>query len=693
MPVDSFVPGADVADSGLPLCQRVLVENLNMLGMQMGDTLRYVGDNLNANMSFNVGLQTTANIRMLQGCAFQTAYQRVFIYTAIADSVIRVSTSNAMTTPSFDTTIMLTSSCPQIGLDRVVLGCNDDDLAFDGDDRRTSSTSVTFRKVTRGSTIYIGVGGFVPVQGARNMPSERGTFDLTVQELPVVAAGGPCDTRRLANACDTGATCVGASIASPMGTCRADGSVAGTACAMGGVCMGAGLNCDVNNFCVQTPVANGMPCDPFHTCAATATCVTLQRGLPQGICRANGSVVGAQCNAMAPACGAGLDCFSPPGAAQRTCLRAVAMGACSTYDSVCAAGQNCVGNGNGGTPGTCNALGSVAGAGCAAGMICSGVGLTCTIGVDVSVCQRQRAPGESCGGYQTCGMGGTCYLTDLNNRFNGICFATGTRGGSCGARGACAAGTICSNLDTPLEGRCVVMGMAGGMCDLITQCPDEQTCVRSSPVNMPFAGTCRARGLAGARCRDGGARCDAGLTCSSNFTADGICQTAAMGACEARYGSNRCPMGQVCRATTLDTGMCAAPTIETEPNDVLNPMFMPAMIPAAVQGSLTFADVDCYALAVPAMGKVFARVTSPNGLCPADLALDLYRLEGADVRLLGTDTDSGSYGCPRIEGADLSNNFSWASGLTAGTYYVCVRNNSDTRAPVSAYALSMNASL
>lgn len=685
-------PTADGGDSGAgPLCLRVPVENLNTLGMTAGDTTTFIGNNMSANMNPAVGLQTTANIQMLQGCAFRTAYQRVFTYTATQDAVLHVSTSNPMTSEGFDTTLIVASACPAGALDRALLACNDDDLSFDGDNRRTTSNVITARKVTRGSTVYIGVGGFVPVQGARNAGGEQGTFHLTVQELPVVAAAGACDTRRLTNACDTGHTCVGASITSPMGTCRPNGSAAGTACAMDACAMG--LTCDPNGVCVQGNVANGMPCDPFHTCADTSTCVTLQRGLPQGICRANGTVVGSQCRGMAPNCDMGLNCVTPPGAAQGTCLRAVAMGACSTYDSSCGAGQDCVNAGNAGTAGTCSALGAVAGAECDGAGACGGMGLTCAAMATPPVCQRTRMNGESCGIFDICANNGRCFLTDFNNRFQGTCFAEGTRGGPCGAGGMCAAGTTCSDMAMPANGRCVATAAAGGMCDNITNCPENETCVVSSAPGMPLMGTCRPRGAQGARCLDMGTKCMAGLTCSSNFTADGICQGAAMGACDARFATTRCAMGQVCRATALNTGTCAAPTMETEPNDVLSPMIMPAGAPAAVQGSLTFADVDCYGLTVPAMGKVFARVTSPSGLCPADLALDLYRLEGQDVRLLGTDADSGSYGCPRIEGADPSNNFAWASGLAAGTYYVCVRNNADTRAPVSAYALSMNASM
>lgn len=235
------------------------------------------------------------------------------------------------------------------------------------------------------------------------------------------------------------------------------------------------------------------------------------------------------------------------------------------------------------------------------------------------------------------------------------------------------------------------MAMVGGACDLTSDCPDNSMCVRTSATGMPFAGTCRAFGSEGARCRSTGERCDAGLTCSSSFTADGVCQRPATAACDARLATNRCPMGQVCRATSLDTGTCAAPTMESGDNDAASMALAPTATPAAIAGSLTFADVDCFALTVPAMGKVFARVNNPSGLCSAELALDLYRLDGTTTRLLGSDLNSGAFGCPRIDGNDA--NFGFAAGLAAGTYYVCVRNDADNRAPVSQYALSLNVSM
>lgn len=695
MTMEDTGPG-EGGDAGAQ-CNQVPIENLNALGTRTGTTLRYSGDTNAANESPSRGQQSNANIQRLNGCAFRMAYQRIFAYTAQSDAVLKISTSNMGTSQSFDTTLLVYGSpCPTTTMtqQRALLGCNDDDLAFDGDDRRLTSSVVTGRKVMRGQTVYISLGGFVPISGARNTEGERGEFELTVDELPVVPAGMPCDARRLRNACDDGATCVGDTFTSPTGTCRANGTAAGAQCNMG-ACSGAGLECNTEiGFCERTGVAAGMPCGPFDQCAEGHTCVGLQRGLTQGVCRANGSVIGARCNAMG-ACAAGLRCVTPPGGTEGTCITEVTMsgGACSTFDTVCPMGEDCVGQSVLGTAGTCRPLGSVVGADCDAMGQCTGMGLTCTMRETSSVCTGSRMTGQTCGVFDECAGGGTCYLTEPTNRTQGQCFAPGTRGGPCRTSGmACDSGLMCSNATTPAEGRCISMAMSGGMCDFTTGCPENNTCVRTSMAGMPFVGTCRPAGSEGARCRFTGARCDAGLTCSSNFTADGICQRPAMGTCDPLLAIHRCPSGQVCRATSLSAGMCVAPTMESEPNDVVASTLTPVTVPAAIAGSLSFADVDCFAVTVPANGRVFAKVNNPSGLCSADLALDLYRLDGSNVRLLGGDLSGGAYGCPRIDGADPSGNYSFAANLAAGTYYVCVRNNDDSRAPVSQYALSLNAS-
>lgn len=697
------VPGADAAEGGLtdgPMadagtCNMLPIENLNALGTEMGGVLRFTGSNAMAPNSTTAGIQVPSRLQSI--CAYRSVHQRVFAYTARTNAVLRISTTNMGTDRGFDTTLtVVTGAC---GTTRqMVIGCNDDDPAFSGDERRVSSSLVTL-PVMAGTTVYIGLGGFVGLDNMRgNMEGETGTFELSVQELAPVPDGMPCDTRGLTNVCNANSTCVPNTFPSETGTCRANGTAPGAACAAGGMCSGTGLTCvgmSATNpgVCVVANVPDGMACDPYHQCGTNSTCVTLQRGGTSGVCRAHGTAAGAQCRAMAPQCDTGLTCQVGAGGGAGVCLRAApAAGMCSTYDSACPAGQDCVGQGNAGTPGMCALLGSTAGAECTAGM-CTGTGLTCTRRGTTSFCTRTVPTGMECGIFDECADGGTCYLTDPNNRYRGRCFAPGTRGGPCRTSGtACDTGLACSNTTDPSMGRCIAMAMPGGMCDFITQCPADQTCVRQGG-GTTFTGVCRARGALGAPCRRTGMPCDSGLTCSSAFTSDGICQQAAMAgaACDARSSTNQCPSGQVCRATGLDTGTCAAPVMETEPN-TSGLMAQMVTAPVAIRGSLSTFDSDCYAFDVPANGRVFARASTPNGLCPADLALDLYRIEGMELRLLGGDTDSGVYGCPRIDGNDPFNNFGWARDLAAGRYAVCLRNNAENRPPVQAYVLSLNVS-
>jgi hypothetical protein len=697
MSPDGMVDGGEDAMTDAPIgdggmCNRVAIEDLNALGTVTSGVLRYTGTNADAPEMTNVGIQVPAALQRI--CAFRSVRQRVFSYTPRTSSLLHISTNNPGTSIGFDTTLaVVTGNCGVAtgSMRQTFIACNDDDPLFGSDDRRQSSNVLTL-PVNAGQTVYIGLGAFAGLDGSRNnREGETGTFELSIEEQTAVADGMPCDVRGVQNACSPSSTCVPGTYPSDNGTCRPDGSVAGAACAAGS-CSGTGLTCVGQSgtnpgICVQANVAIGNVCDPFHTCVDTATCVTLQRGGTSGICRALGTVVGAECRSDGT-CDAGLTCQSG-GGGPGTCLRAApAGGMCSTYDSTCPSGQDCVGAGNSGTAGTCHDLGTAVGADCDAGT-CTGTGLTCSAG---GYCARTVATGEECGLFDNCADGGTCYLVDVNSRFRGRCFAPGTRGGPCRGTGTpCDTGLTCSDPDGLAQGRCIAMAPSGGACDFIAQCPEAESCVRTTG-GTTFMGVCRPRGALGAPCRHGASPCDAGMTCSSPYTADGICQQAATagGACDARASTNQCPAGQVCRATGLDTGTCAVPAMETEPNNVAH-MAMNVTLPAAVAASLATNDSDCFGFDVPANGKVFARTSSPHGLCPANMALDLYRVSGTDVQLLGSDTSSGVFGCPRIDGNDPFNNFGWARGLAAGRYAVCVRNAAETRAPVYSYVLSVNA--
>jgi hypothetical protein len=170
---------------------------------------------------------------------------------------------------------------------------------------------------------------------------------------------------------------------------------------------------------------------------------------------------------------------------------------------------------------------------------------------------------------------------------------------------------------------------------------------------------------------------------------------AAGGACKPRLVSASCGTGMACLATSIDTGMCAAPTAETEPNDIIPMATAVATTPALVGGSLAFADVDCYSVTVQPGHSLFAYASLHSGRCPgvmAELALDVYTNDPTrGVTLLGGDVNSSQVGCPRIDGNDPFMNFSWArnTGAANATYYVCVRDNFTTPNPIPNYVLSL----
>lgn len=226
----------------------------------------------------------------------------------------------------------------------------------------------------------------------------------------------------------------------------------------------------------------------------------------------------------------------------------------------------------------------------------------------------------------------------------------------------------------------------------VTRCATGSTCVHSAATGN--AGTCTANGThAGAACRTTMPFCDTGLTCTST-TGNGVCTAPATTACSPRFNDTRCPTGQTCRGTSLEVGTCAAPTTEMEGNDTVAMPQSVATLPAAIAGSLTRFDTDCYSFDVPAMGRVFARANFASGYCTSgQLGLDLY---GPMNAYLGSATTSGAFGCPQIDGSYTTGSpatalFPWARDLAAGRYTVCVRNPASGRPAVDNYVVDINA--
>jgi hypothetical protein len=707
--------GSDGGTTG-PLCNTLPVENLNTLGTVAGGKLTYVGNNSATSTSLTVGLQVPAQLQSDGSdpglCFFRIGRQRVFQYTATAASALRISTTNAGTDVFMDTVVYVvdatgsaaTSACSRTPALSTFLGCNDDDPLYSGEQRRISSRAVTYKQVAAGAKVYIGVGGYVSTTSSSRDPArEVGTFELTVEELPAVADGSACDARRLDSVCADASTCVQAAISSTMGTCRVNGSVAGALCDSTDNCVSP-LGCDTNSGICVTEVTDGMPCDAFSQCTSTSSCVgSGERGFISGVCRANGTAALTACNASG-GCDSGLTCR------EGACFIS-ATTSCSVWDTSCpqntttpSMNQDCVSTSATGTDGVCTQTGTTAGTSCTG---------TCTsplvCDADAQTCHATRTAGQTCGINESCATGSTCFLEDFNDRFHGKCFADGALGGRClDSSTPCSSGAVCSDPDDPTSGRCIQNNVANGAaCTGTARCSDtgSECAPDATSRTGPFQGTCRAIGTAaGTSCRPSmSPACDGALVCSTFLPESGICQTAgtAGGECDARYGTIRCPTGQVCRSTSLHlAGTCSAPTTEPNADSNDNPWTLsspPAAVtlPTAIKGSLAFFDRDCYRVSVPAAGKLYAGVTSGNGVCPPffDVQLDVYRYDSTlqRARLLGTDSSSGLSGCPRIEGGDANGNFNWAtnSGSNPLDLYVCVQSAADDRAPLGDYVLSL----
>lgn len=163
--------------------------------------------------------------------------------------------------------------------------------------------------------------------------------------INVAAMGEACDAT---HDCADGSRCFLTDLSNrTAGRCGADGGLGGGCNATGAACSGSLMcsNTDTpeNGLC-QNVVADGMPCNrPVDRCAEGFTCVLNAGSLTAGTCRADGSVVGADCRAGDMPCGTGLTCSGTAlssGVCQTT---AAAGGACNPLGGTvrCATGQVC----------------------------------------------------------------------------------------------------------------------------------------------------------------------------------------------------------------------------------------------------------------------------------------------------------------------------------------------------------------
>lgn len=689
-PVDAGldVPGADVSSVDAPAeagrdvsraspdvappdeCNDVDIEDLSALGELEGQVTRYTGNNREARNSATVGIQVPTPFAAQ--CNYRTTYQRVFRYVMRRAGSLRISTANAGTSTTFDTTLVAVAMRVCVPAPRELF-CNDDDPTATAASRNRFASRLGTAVLPEGATVLIGVGGLAmttPVAGR----SSLGTFELSVEELPALADGARCDRRQLTGACGAGSDCVGAAPSSADGTCRRQGTAAGTAC-VSESCEG-GLTCDTAAGICYRPQPAGMPCEAgaaaWNRCAPDATCVTQPGAV--GVCRARGTVANAACGAGNRCTGTGLACDP----ATSTCRVSVARdGECNLTDALCPTGQICHFAHGAQSVGRCADAASLPGMTCSSANTCVN-GLTCNTGVSPTRCLgAAAAAGEVCTAFVPCATGSVCFLTDPTDRTRGRCFADGVDGGRCRTTGApCGTGLSCTNTTTPASGRCVRVATTGETCELYPGgviCATGTACARGE--GSATAGTCVAEGTAaGAACRTTGTRCDGSLRCTT-ATGAGVCQSeGAAGACDPRTLALGCATGRVCRATGFNTGRCAETVAEVEPNDRVS-LAQSLAGSSSVAGTLGSGDVDCVAVTATANDRIVARAANAAGLCPSTtLTLDLFDPDG---RLLTTVTNNGIGGCPIIDGTlPDSLAFSVARGLRAGRYTVCARSGS-----------------
>nr|MBK7067402.1 hypothetical protein [Deltaproteobacteria bacterium] len=418
-------------------------------------------------------------------------------------------------------------------------------------------------------------------------------------------------------------------------------------------------------------VAVGMACDlteRTNTCVPGAGCIDagagspprcVSDGTPDARCRTDGT----------DECNVGLRCF------MGFCRRTIAVGAVCGPDvtGVCPEESSCqwVDGAN-----RCVRTGA-RGSDCRDDAPRCDDGLSCVHTRFGDNCRATVASGARCdpwGFRDACAAGFVCALSPLGGA--GTCVTPGSVAGSpCmpGAATRCAAGLECRPSPDGENEVCVSTALPAGRCDPLdgtTICSMDTDC---APNTALTDGVCAAPGAAaGAACRGVAPRCDTGLSCSLESGGGRCLRTVATGAaCDLRYYSTRC-MGGGCAADSATTATCRAATAETEPND--SPAAGTSLAGAAavvLAGSLSGADVrDCVRVTIPAGASLVAETfTGDERVCErsgGDPSLSVYAPSGAEIV---REDDSPRRGlCTTLA--------PWthpqASGLTAGTYALCV---------------------
>lgn len=271
--------------------------------------------------------------------------------------------------------------------------------------------------------------------------------------------------------------------------------------------------------------------------------------------------------------------------------------------------------------------------------------------------------------------------TDTTNPFAGTCKADGQPGGDCKTDSVKCDVGVCGTYGT-----CSVQVAAGGACDPFkrsSECQGQAACLAqgslANSVCVPYAtGPGAPCSLAGGTCYDGSLSC-----------VDSVCvRTPASGEpCFPRQRQDACPAGEICAATDFLTATCRKAAVETnEPNGSPVEAGTALSLPAALSGTLSPDDGrDCYAIAVPQGGSVYAELNDGRDGCP-DYSIRSIELYNPERGLLeGSRAYVGP--CEIIDGSQA---LSAARDLTAGTYTVCViASGNDSSGPELPYHLNI----
>jgi hypothetical protein len=256
-----------------------------------------------------------------------------------------------------------------------------------------------------------------------------------------------------------------------------------------------------------------------------------------------------------------------------------------------------------------------------------------------------------------CGIGLRWLGTSLLDPLPGTCKADGQLGGSCHRDVYTCDVGMCG-----IHGTCVTQVETGGTCDplqVTTECRRD---------------TCLAQGsLANTICTSTSAGAPCTLTCpdSSLTCIDSVCvhSRASGDPCFPRQLQDACPAGEVCAATDSSTGSCRTATAEAnEPNDSPGQAGVPVALPAVIAGALSPGDQrDCFTIAVPQGGSVYAELNDGRTGCPyyAIREIELYD----PARRLVEVSHAIASPCQILDGAQP---LSTARGLAAGNYTLCV---------------------